>query len=71
MSKIESASLVEAAAEMVAPAPAVTFIDKAYKVRTLVLPDGRAFAVNHSRIAASDPALIEYLDNHRDFTREA
>lgn len=64
-------AVVTTAAETLAPAQgAVTFIDRAYKSRTLILADGRTFAVERSRIAASDPALLEYLDQHPDFTRE-
>ncbi|NHN77695.1 hypothetical protein HA520_10430 [Azotobacter chroococcum] len=60
------------AAETVSPAPrAVTFIDRAYKSRTLLLEDGSAFAVERSRLAASDQTLIEFLDRHPDFSREA
>lgn len=51
-------------------APAV-FADKAYKSRTIVLPDGRGFEVVKSRISASDPALIEFLDKHSEFERVA
>lgn len=47
----------------------VTFKDKAFKSRTVVLNDGRAFPVEKSTIEASDPALIEYLDKHPDFER--
>lgn len=65
-------AVVETSAETVTPAPAaVTFIDKAYKSRALVLPDGSAFAVERSRLAASDQTLIDFLDRHPDFTREA
>lgn len=64
-------AVIETAAETVVPTTgAVTFIDLVYKVRTLVLPDGCAFAIERSRIVATDPALIEYLDQHPDFTRE-
>lgn len=47
----------------------VVFKDKAFKSRTIVLNDGRAFAVEKSTIEASDPALIECLDKHPDFER--
>lgn len=48
---------------------AVTFADKAFKSRTLVLEDGRAFAVDKSRIVATDLALIAHLDQHPEFDR--
>lgn len=48
-------------------ATAVIFKDKAFKIRTVVLNDGRAFAVEKSTIAATDAALIAHLDNHPDF----
>lgn len=47
----------------------VVFKDKAFKSRTIVLNDGRAFAVEKSTIEASDPALIDHLDKHPDFER--
>lgn len=47
----------------------VIFKDKAFKSRTIVLDDGRAFPVEKSTIEASDPALIEHLDSHPDFER--
>ena len=50
---------------------AVTFADKAYKSRTIVLPDGRSFAVEKGRITAADPALVEHLDKHPEFERIA
>ncbi|GAA5785109.1 hypothetical protein [Chitiniphilus shinanonensis] len=49
----------------------VTFADKAFKSRTIVLSDGRAFPVSKSRITANDAALIAYLDRHADFERTA
>jgi len=52
------------------PISAATFRDRAFKSRTLILPDGRAFAVAQSRIVASDPVLIEWLDKHAQFERE-
>jgi hypothetical protein len=51
------------------PATPVVFKDKAFKSRTIVLNDGRAFAVEKSTIEASDPALIDHLDKHPDFER--
>lgn len=47
----------------------VTFADKAFKSRTVVLEDGRTFAVEKSRIVAIEPALIAYLDANTDFER--
>lgn len=47
------------------------FADKAYKSRTIVLSDGRSFAVERGRIEADDPALIAYLEQHPDFERVA
>lgn len=51
------------------PATPVVFKDKAFKSRTIVLNDGRAFAVEKSTIEASDPVLIDHLDKHPDFER--
>lgn len=49
----------------------VVFADKAFKARTIVLEDGRTFAVEKSRIVAADPALIDHLDKHPEFERVA
>ena len=47
----------------------VTFTDLKFKSRTIVLPDGRAFAVEKNRIVAGDPELIAHLDRRADFAR--
>lgn len=52
-----------------ASAAPVVFRDKAFKSRTIVLNDGRAFAVEKSTIEATDAALIAHLDNQSDFER--
>jgi len=52
-----------------ASAAPVVFRDQAFKSRTIVLNDGRAFAVEKSTIEATDAALIAHLDNHPDFER--
>ena len=49
----------------------VTFRDLAFKSRTLVLADGRSFAVEQGRIQTGDAALIAFLEKHPDFQREA
>ena len=49
----------------------VVFADKAFKTRTVVLEDGRTFAVEKSRIVANDPALVAHLDKHPEFGRVA
>lgn len=48
---------------------AIVFIDKAFKSRTVVLPDGRTFSVEKSHITTADPALIDHLDQLSDFER--
>ncbi len=48
----------------------VVFRDKAFKVRTVVLPDGRSFPVEKSRIESDDEALTAFLDKHPDFERQ-
>ena len=50
--------------------PAVTYRDLAFKSRTLVLADGRSFAVAQGRIQTGDTILIAYLENHPEFQRE-
>ena len=47
----------------------VVFADKAFKSRTIVLEDGRTFAVEKGRIVATEPELIAYLDSNPDFER--
>lgn len=47
----------------------VVFSDKTFKIRTIVLEDGRTFGVERSRIVAADPALVAYLDKHPEFER--
>ncbi|MBU9576612.1 hypothetical protein [Burkholderia multivorans] len=48
----------------------VTFRDLAFKSRTLMLADGRSFAVEQGRIQTVDAALIAFLEKHPDFQRE-
>lgn len=50
--------------------PTVTYRDLAFKSRTLVLTDGRSFAVMQGRIQTGDTALIAFLENHPEFQRE-
>lgn len=52
-----------------ATAPALTYRDKAYTSRTLVLPGGQTAKVAAGRVAADTPALRAYLDKHPDFER--
>jgi len=49
----------------------VTYCDLAFKSRTLVLADGRSFAVEQGRIQTGDAALIAFLEKQPDFQREA
>lgn len=49
----------------------VEFADQAFKTRTVVLADGRSFAVDKARIATDDPALIAHLTAHPEFERVA
>lgn len=51
-----------------ARAPGI-YRDKAYKTRTVVLPDGRTFDVERGRIEARDPELLAWLDKHSEFER--
>ena len=51
-------------------APTVTYRDLAFKSRTLVLADGRSFAVAQGSIRTGDTALIAFLENHPEFQRE-
>lgn len=48
----------------------VTYRDLAFKSRTLVLADGRSFAVAQGRIQTGDTILIAFLENHPEFQRE-
>lgn len=47
----------------------VVFRDKAYKSRSLVLPDGTVHRVLHHHLTAASPALIGHLDQHPEFER--
>ena len=47
-----------------------TYRDLAFKSRTLVLGDGRSFAVAQGRIQTGDTALIAFLEKHPEFQRE-
>lgn len=49
----------------------IAFRDKAFKSRTIIIDDGRAFQVEKYGIEAQDPALIAYLDKHPEFERVA
>ena len=48
----------------------VTYRDLAFKSRTLVLADGRSFAVAQGRIQTGDTSLIAFLEKHPEFQRE-
>ena len=48
----------------------MTYCDLAFKSRTLVLADGRSFAVVQGRIQTGDTALIAFLEKHPEFQRE-
>lgn len=64
-----TAATTESPAAPVGPVGPV-FKDTAYKSRTLILDDGRAFSVEKGRIVANDPALRAYLEQHPQFVRE-
>ncbi|MFP3614924.1 hypothetical protein SB778_33135 [Paraburkholderia sp. SIMBA_050] len=49
----------------------VTFRDKAFRSRTLVLADGRTLSVDKSTVTASDEEQLALLDRHPDFERVA
>lgn len=48
----------------------VKFRDQAFKSRTLITPDGGVVAVEGFVVTTSEPAIIQYLEQHPDFTRE-
>jgi hypothetical protein len=49
----------------------VTFRDKAFRSRTLVLADGRTLGVEKSTVTASDQEQLALLECHPDFERVA
>ncbi len=51
------------------PIQPVSFMDKAFRSRTLILDDGRSFAVINRAISSDDDALIAHLDQRPDFER--
>lgn len=65
MSKTQSETSAAAAATP------VTFRDKAFKSRVLILPDGRDVPVENYMVTTSDPDVISHLDKHGDFERQA
>lgn len=48
----------------------VKFKDQAFKSRTLITPDGGGVAVEGFVVTTSDPAIIQYLEQHPEFKRE-
>jgi len=59
------------ASTVAAGAASVTFRDKAFRSRTLVLADGRTLAVEKSTVTASDQEQLALLERHPDFERVA
>ena len=59
------------ASTVAAGVASVTFRDKAFRSRTLVLADGRTLAVEKSTVTASDQEQLALLDRHPDFERVA
>lgn len=51
------------------PVLPISFTDKAFRSRVIILEDGRSFAVAKSAICAGDEVLIQYLDQHPEFER--
>lgn len=49
----------------------VTFRDKAFKSRVLIMPDGRDVPVENFTVTTSDAAVIAHLEKHDDFERQA
>lgn len=48
----------------------VKFKDRAFKSRTLITPDGGVVVVEGFVVTTSEPAVIQYLEQHPEFTRE-
>ena len=67
--KVAQTEVVEVAKSEEVGTRAVAFRDLAYKSRTLVLEDGRSFAVAKSRIEADDPGLLKWLEASPEFER--
>ncbi|AMC35432.1 hypothetical protein [Janthinobacterium sp. B9-8] len=51
------------------PIQPVSFTDKAFRSRTILLDDGRSFAVINRAISSDDDVLIAHLDQRLDFER--
>ncbi|MFP3612592.1 hypothetical protein SB778_21025 [Paraburkholderia sp. SIMBA_050] len=64
-------SVVFPASAVPADTVSVTFRDKAFRSRTLVLADGRTLSVEKSTVTASDREQLALLDQHPDFERVA
>ena len=61
----------DSASVIAADTVSVTFRDKAFRSRTLLLADGRTLAVEKSTVTASDEEQLALLDRHPDFERVA
>lgn len=48
----------------------VKFRDREFKSRALITPDGGVVAVEGFVVTTSDPAIIQYLEQHPEFKRE-
>lgn len=48
----------------------VKFRDREFKSRTLITPDGGVVVVEGFVVTTSDPAIIQYLEQHPEFKRE-
>ncbi|WP_179140841.1 hypothetical protein [Chromobacterium haemolyticum] len=46
------------------------FRDREFKSRALITPDGGVVAVEGFVVTTSDPAIIQYLEQHPEFKRE-
>ncbi|MDR6445593.1 hypothetical protein J2794_001684 [Paraburkholderia terricola] len=59
------------ASTVAAGVASVTFRDRAFRSRTLVLADGRTLSVEKSTVTASDQEQLALLERHPDFERVA
>ncbi|MFP5426360.1 MAG: hypothetical protein ACLGJA_10955 [Gammaproteobacteria bacterium] len=71
MGKTDNATPPDQQAAEPVPVTPVTFLDKQYKARTLILPDRRVMSVQQMKVtvASDDAAAIDFFRKRSDFER--
>lgn len=71
MAKTENATPPDQQAAEPVPVTPVTFLDKQYKSRTLILPDRRVMSVQQMKVtvAGDDTLALDFFRKRSDFER--